>query len=91
MEERTKSGALPRGFAAMDEATQRAISRRGGEGVPREKRSFSRDRALAREAGRKGGRARPKSLAHPDQAHQEGLPSPNAGASGFDQNNDKPH
>ena len=35
--------------------TKRAIARKGGESVPKEKRSFSRDPTLAAEAGRKGG------------------------------------
>jgi uncharacterized protein len=44
-----------RGFASMDEEKQREISRKGGESVPDEKRSFSKDHELASEAGRKGG------------------------------------
>lgn len=47
----------PRGFASMDPEKQRAIARKGGESVPREKRSFSRNSELAAEAGRKGGRS----------------------------------
>jgi general stress protein YciG len=47
--------ANPRGFAAMDAERQKAIARKGGENVPKEKRSFSRNKALAVEAGRKGG------------------------------------
>ena len=46
-----------RGFASMDENKQREIARKGGESVPNEKRSFSRDPKLAAEAGRKGGRS----------------------------------
>lgn len=46
-----------RGFAAMDDDKQRAIARKGGASVPDEKRSFSQDRQLAAEAGRKGGEA----------------------------------
>jgi general stress protein YciG len=46
-----------RGFASMDEQKQREIARKGGESVPAEKRSFSQNRELASEAGRKGGRA----------------------------------
>ncbi len=52
-EERT--GTSNRGFASMDPAKQREIARKGGESVPNEKRSFSRNRQLAAEAGRKGG------------------------------------
>ena len=44
-----------RGFASMDPEKQRAIARKGGTSVPKEKRSFSRNRDLAATAGRKGG------------------------------------
>ena len=44
-----------RGFAAMDEDKQREIASKGGQSVPAEKRSFSKDHELAAEAGRKGG------------------------------------
>lgn len=44
-----------RGFACMDPARQREIASRGGLSVPADKRSFSQDRALAADAGRKGG------------------------------------
>ena len=44
-----------RGFASMDEDKQREIASKGGQSVPDEKRSFSQDRDLAAEAGRKGG------------------------------------
>ena len=44
-----------RGFAGMDEEKQRDIARKGGESVPSEERSFSKDHELASEAGRKGG------------------------------------
>ena len=46
-----------RGFASMDPEKQRAIARKGGESVPREKRSFSQNAELAAEAGRKGGKS----------------------------------
>jgi general stress protein YciG len=46
-----------RGFASMDPDKQRAIARKGGESVPREKRSFSQNANLAAEAGRKGGKS----------------------------------
>ena len=45
----------PRGFASMDAGTRRAIASKGGQSVPKEKRSFSKNRALAADAGRKGG------------------------------------
>jgi general stress protein YciG len=44
-----------RGFAAMDPERRREIARKGGASVPGEKRSFTRDRDLAANAGRKGG------------------------------------
>jgi uncharacterized protein len=46
-----------RGFASMDVTKQRAIASKGGQSVPNEKRSFSRNRNLAAEAGRKGGQS----------------------------------
>lgn len=48
-------GKKRRGFAAMDPELHRELARRGGRAIPAEKRSFSRDRDLAKEAGRKGG------------------------------------
>jgi uncharacterized protein len=45
----------PRGFAAMSEERRRAIASMGGMSVPAEKRSFSKNKALASAAGRKGG------------------------------------
>ena len=50
-------GTSERGFASMNEDEQREIACKGGESVPEEKRSFSQDRELAAEAGRKGGEA----------------------------------
>ena len=44
-----------RGFASMDANRQREIASKGGQSVPQEKRSFSLDRELAAQAGRKGG------------------------------------
>lgn len=41
----------------MDPALQREIASKGGRSVPPEERSFSKDRALAAQAGRKGGEA----------------------------------
>jgi len=56
-QERTESGKpkSTRGFASMDAARQREIASKGGQSVPQEKRSFSQDRELAAQAGRKGG------------------------------------
>ncbi len=42
----------------MNPELQRAIARKGGASVPAEKRSFSQNRTLAAEAGRKGGLVR---------------------------------
>lgn len=50
-----KSGKSNRGFASMDQEKQREIARKGGKSVPAEERSFSKDRNLASEAGKKGG------------------------------------
>lgn len=49
----------PRGFAAMPPEKRRAIASAGGKSVPAEKRSYSRNRDLAAEAGRKGGQNTP--------------------------------
>jgi general stress protein YciG len=48
-----------RGFASMDSDRQRQIASMGGKSVPDEKRSFSQNRRLAAEAGRKGGQSVP--------------------------------
>ncbi|MGY0792660.1 general stress protein [Azospirillum argentinense] len=50
-----------RGFASMDRDRQRQIASKGGESVPADKRSFSKNPELAAEAGRKGGRSVPAS------------------------------
>jgi general stress protein YciG len=48
-----------RGFAAMDEATQRGIASKGGQSQGKENNpgNFANDPDRAREAGRKGGEA----------------------------------
>lgn len=46
-----------RGFAAMSPERRREIAAKGGAAVPAEKRSFSRSRDLAAQAGRTGGSA----------------------------------
>jgi general stress protein YciG len=48
-----------KGFAGMDVAKRREIARMGGSAVPDHKRSFSRDRSLAKSAGQKGGQSTP--------------------------------
>src|SRR3977135_4019881 len=57
-----------RGFASMDENKQREIARKGGESVPKEKRSFSKE--LASEAGRKGGQSVPDEKRSFSQDHE---------------------
>src|SRR5580658_3298034 len=54
-----QSGTSRRGFASMDEATQREIASKGGHSQGRENNpgNFANDREKAREAGRKGGEA----------------------------------
>ena len=49
--------ATSRGFASMGQDRQREIASKGGRSVPAEKRSFSQNRGLASQAGRKGGQA----------------------------------
>lgn len=46
-----------RGFASMGQDRQREIASKGGRSVPADKRSFSQNRGLASQAGRKGGQA----------------------------------
>ena len=46
-----------RGFASMDHERQRAIASKGGQSVPKDKRSFALNKNLAAEAGRKGGQS----------------------------------
>ncbi len=46
-----------RGFASMDPERQRAIASKGGQSVPKDKRSFALNKNLAAEAGRKGGQS----------------------------------
>lgn len=46
-----------RGFASMTPEQRQAIARKGGQSVPDEKRSFSRDPELAARAGKKGGKS----------------------------------
>jgi len=61
-QERTQDGRTSnRGFASMKQERQRQIASMGGRAVPDEKRSFSQNRRLAAEAGRKGGQSVPGS------------------------------
>ena len=66
-----------RGFASMDEDKQRDIASKGGQSVPDEKRSFSQDRQLAADAGRKGGEA-----SHGGQQQASGSGGSQQGGSG---------
>jgi uncharacterized protein len=53
------AGTSRRGFASMDEQTQREIASKGGHSQGRDNNpgNFANDRDKAREAGRKGGEA----------------------------------
>lgn len=55
----SKGGKASGGNFANDPGRAAAAGRKGGESVPREKRSFSQNHELAAEAGRKGGRSVP--------------------------------
>lgn len=46
-----------RGFGSLSPERRAEIARKGGASAPGEKRSFSTNSELAREAGRKGGSA----------------------------------
>jgi general stress protein YciG len=59
VERNRTEGGSKRGFASMDAARQREIASKGGQSVPDEKRSFSRNATLAATAGRKGGQSVP--------------------------------
>jgi uncharacterized protein len=54
----SREGRRKRGFAAMDPATRREISRRGGEASHESGRGHEFNSEEAREAGRRGGEAR---------------------------------
>ncbi len=49
-------GTARRGFASTSPEKRREIAHMGGKSVPSDKRSFSQNRDLASEAGRKSGR-----------------------------------
>ena len=73
-----------RGFAGMDPNEQRNIASEGGQSVPEEKRSFSKDRELAAEAGRKGGEH-----SHGGQQQQGGGSSGQQGGGNFANDREK--
>jgi general stress protein YciG len=76
------TGTSNRGFASMDAAKQREIASKGGQSVPAAKRSFSQDRRLAAEAGRKGGQSSHgggrKQVPEADQMANSAAPEPMA-------------
>lgn len=55
----SEGGKSKRGFASMDPEKRRKIAIMGGKSVPSEKRTFTKDPALASAAGRKGGSSTP--------------------------------
>jgi uncharacterized protein len=55
----TETPKKKRGFAAMDREKLLAVCSLGGKAVKGERRSFSTNRRLAAEAGRRGGKAVP--------------------------------
>jgi uncharacterized protein len=57
---KTKTAQKPRGFAAISPERLSEIARMGGLAVAPENRSYSKDRALAAAAGRKGGLVSPR-------------------------------
>jgi len=57
-----------RGFAAMSPERQRELAAKGGKSVPDDKRTFSLNRDLAAEAGRKGGKAHRANRSFNDRA-----------------------
>jgi general stress protein YciG len=54
-----KTPKMPRGFAAMSPELRRELAKKGGASVASHKRSFSTNRELAVDAGRKGGARSP--------------------------------
>jgi general stress protein YciG len=65
-----RSAGSRRGFAAMDERTQREIASKGGhsQGKENNRGNFWHDRERARIAGRKGGEAHGKNRQEPSGA-----------------------
>lgn len=55
----TSNVRAKRGFAVMSADRRREVAAKGGAAVPPEKRSFSKDRALAASAGKAGGSHKP--------------------------------
>ena len=66
---------MTRGIAKMTPDKVREISSKGGSATPPEKRSFSKDRSLASEAGKIGGKLVPpekRSFSDSDKAREAG-------------------
>lgn len=47
--------AAPRGFALLSPEQRKLVAAKGGASIPADKRSFSVDRGLAKQAGKVGG------------------------------------
>jgi len=65
-------GTAKRGFAAMDEATQRAIASKGGQAAHQKGTAHEFDSEEARRAGQKGGEAVSRDRAHMAQIGRKG-------------------
>jgi len=71
--ESTKSkGTAKRGFAAMDEATQRSIASKGGQAAHQKGTAHEFDSEEARRAGQKGGEAVSRDRAHMAEIGRKG-------------------
>jgi uncharacterized protein len=65
-------GTAKRGFAAMDEATQRAIASKGGQAAHQKGTAHEFDSEEARRAGQKGGEAVSRDREHMAQIGRKG-------------------
>jgi hypothetical protein len=65
-------GTAKRGFAAMDEATQRAIASKGGQAAHQKGTAHEFDSEEARKAGQKGGEAVSRDREHMAQIGRKG-------------------
>jgi general stress protein YciG len=76
MQDEPTKPKIRKGLAALSPERRRAIASMGGKSVPKEKRTFARNRAAASEAGKKGGRlSRPETRTfsvYPDLASAAG-------------------
>ena len=68
----TPKGPAKRGFAAMDEATQRAIASKGGQAAHQKGTAHEFDSEEARRAGQKGGEAVSRDREHMAQIGRKG-------------------